>query len=95
MTGPVLYVYYKVPLEAHAAWAHRVQQFQAALMAVWPGLQAELLQRPEASNGQETWMEIYRHAGGLGSGLQHAITQGAIEAGLPEPRHSEHFIPLR
>ncbi len=91
----VLYVYYKVPVQEHAQWAARVRPFQAALMARWPGLKAELLQRPEASEGQETWMEIYQHLIGLTPDIEASIQQHAAAAGLPMPRHSERFIPLR
>lgn len=91
----VLYVYYKIDSAGHDAWAHRVRQFQARLLAQWPGLVAELLQRPQASAGIETWMESYRHPHGLAADLVGAIAQAAIDAGLPAPRHTESFIPLR
>ena len=91
----VLYVYYKVDAAQHAAIAPRVRQFQAALSAQWPGLACELLQRPEAAGGVETWMETYRHASGLGPALLGAIASAAAAAGLPAPRHTESFIPLR
>ena len=95
MTGSVLYVYYKVRAEQHAHWAPKVRQFQSALPMQWPGLQAELLQRPEAANGIETWMETYRCDGGLTPALIEHIAKAASEAGLPAPRHVETFIPLR
>lgn len=93
--GSVLCVYYKVDAEAHAAWAPRVRQMQAALQARWPGLAAELLQRPETAHGVETWMETYRHPLGLEAERVAAIAQAAIDAGLPAPRHAESFIALR
>jgi hypothetical protein len=93
--GPVLYVYYKLDVAWHEAWARRVRQFQAQLVAQWPGLVAELLQRPEAADGKETWMETYRHTRGLTAEVVDAIAKAAIDAGLPAPRHSESFIPLR
>ncbi len=91
----VLYVYYKLDVAWHDAWARRVRQFQAQLVAQWPGLVAELLQRPEATDGQETWMETYRHPRGLTPELLASIAQTALDAGLPAPRHTESFIPLR
>ncbi len=93
--GAVLCVYYKVDADQHAAWAPRVRQMQAGLQAQWPGLRAELLQRPEATNGIETWMETYRHPLGLEAERVAAIAQAAIDAGLPAPRHAERFIGLR
>ena len=91
----VLCVYYKVDASKHEADALRVQQFQAALTARWPGLTGELLQRPEATAGIETWMETYRHASGLTTEMVDFIAQAASHAGLPEPRHTERFVALR
>jgi Domain of unknown function (DUF4936) len=95
MSGAVLYVYYKVPVQEHALWANPVRAFQAALVAQWPGLKAELLQRPEAADGKETWMEIYQHLIDLTPEMMDSIQQHANAAGLPMPRHTEQFIPLR
>ena len=94
-----LYVYYKVDAAQHAACALQVRQFQAVLLAAWPGLACELLQRLEAAAGVETWMETYRHSQGQGPGLSAAlidhIAQAAAAADLPAPRHSERFVVLR
>ena len=94
-TGDVVYVYYKVPLAEHATRAQQVRACQARLLACWPSLTAELLQRPEASNGMETWMETYRSSTGLSAELVAGIAQAAQDAGLPSPRHVETFIALR
>jgi hypothetical protein len=91
----LLCVYYKVEPAQHAALAPRVRQLQAQLVVQWPGLSAELLQRPQASGGVETWMETYRHTAGLSAAMVAAIAHAAAQAGLPEPRHDEAFIPLR
>lgn len=93
--GDVLYVYFKVDVPSHEAWARRIRQFQAQMVAQWPGLEAELLQRPEATAGKETWMEIYRHSRGLNDAMVAAIAGAAADAGLPQPRHTERFTPLR
>jgi len=93
--GAILYVYYKIDAVQHAALAPRVRAFQASLAGAWPGLACELLQRPEAAGGQETWMETYRHGDGLTENIVDAIARAATEAGLPLPRHAERFIPLR
>ena len=96
-----LYVYYKVAAAQHAACAVQVRQFQAILLAAWPGLACELLQRPEAAAGVETWMETYRHnqdegqGPGLSAALIDHIAQAAAAADLPAPRHSERFVVLR
>jgi Domain of unknown function (DUF4936) len=91
----VLCVYYKVDAAEHAANALRVRQFQSALTAGWLGLTCELLQRPEATAGIETWMETYRHSDGLTAELIDFIAQAATHASLPEPRHTERFVALR
>jgi Domain of unknown function (DUF4936) len=96
--GALLCVYYKIDSRLHAEIAPRVRQLQAQLVAAWPDLQAEVLQRPDATTQDwlqiETWMETYRHAG-LGPALIDAIHTAATQAGLPTPRHVESFVPLR
>jgi len=85
-----LYVYYRVPEAALAATVAAVRAVQARLVQQHPGLQAELLRRPELRDGEVTLMEIY--AGGLTAEVQDAIDQ-ATNA-LPQPRHTEVFEPL-
>ena len=91
----VLCVYYKVDATHHAANRPRVQHFQADVLAHWPGMACELLQRPEAAAGVETWMETYRHTSGLTSKMVDFIAQSATAASLPGPRHTERFVALR
>jgi hypothetical protein len=91
-----LYVYYKLPTDQHALWRPRVENFAQRLRQRWPGLQVELMQRPDPSaEGQETWMEVYRHPDGVSAPVIAAIGQLAIELGLPPKRAAEIFIPLR
>jgi hypothetical protein len=91
-----LYVYYKVPLAEHAALRPKVEAFQARVREAWPGLLADLLQRPEPSaEGMETWMEIYQHSSGVSDAAMASISQLAIDMGLPTKRAAEIFIPLR
>jgi hypothetical protein len=85
-----LYVYYKVPEAALAATVAAARQVQAALCAAHPGLQADLLRRPEATGGLVTLMETY--AGALTPAVEAAIAEAT--SALPQPRHSERFIPL-
>ena len=91
----ILCVYYKVDAARHAALAVQVRQFQATLLAAWPGLSCELLQRPDVADGVETWMETYRRGDALGAALIDHIAAAAATAGLPAPRHSERFVALR
>jgi Domain of unknown function (DUF4936) len=91
-----LYVYYKVPLAEHAALRPKVEVFQARVREAWPGLSADLLQRPEPSaEGMETWMEIYQHPAGVSDAAMASIAQLALDMGLPPKRAAEIFIPLR
>jgi hypothetical protein len=85
-----LYVYYKVPEAALAATVAAAQRVQAVLQSAHPGLQAELLRRPELRDGQVTLMEAY--AGTLTPAVEAAIAEAT--SALPQPRHSERFIPL-
>ena len=82
-----LYVYYRVAEAALPATLAAVRQVQATLVSAHPGLQAELLRRPELRDGDVTLMETY--AGPLTPALEAAITQAT--SALPQPRHSEHF----
>ena len=91
----VLYVYYKVPAALHAEVAPQVRAFQNKLIEQHDGLACELLQRPAAADAIETWMETYRHATGLTEAVIDSIVQEAAAAGLPSPRHTEVFIPLK
>jgi hypothetical protein len=85
-----LYVYYRVPQAQLDATVAAVRQVHAALVAAHPGLQAELLRRPELREGEVTLMETY--AGPLTDVVLAAITQAT--SALPQPRHSEHFDTL-
>lgn len=85
-----LYVYYRVPQAQLAATVVAVRQVQTALLFAHPGLQAELLRRPELRDDEVTLMETY--AGPLTGAVLAAITQAT--SALPQPRHSEHFDTL-
>ncbi len=88
--APQLYVYYKVPEAALAATVAAAQRVQSALRAAHPGLQTSLLRRPDAPGGTVTLMETY--AGALSPAVEAAIAEATST--LPQPRHSERFIPL-
>ena len=89
-----LYVFYRVPEAALAATVAAVRQVQATLVAAHPGLQADLLRRPELRDGAVTLMETYvmeTCAGGVTPALLATIEHAASP--LPQPRHSEWFEP--
>ena len=100
--GGVLCVYYKVDAAQHAPLLARVRAFQAMCSERWPGLECELLQRPQAAQGVETWMEIYRGPARaespgqlvLDDELIDAIERAAAAADLPLPRQVEYFIDI-
>lgn len=85
--GRRLYVYYRVPGLALAATVTAVRTMQATLAAAHPGLQADLLRRPELRDGEVTLMETY--GGNITPALAAAIEQAA--GALPQPRHTESF----
>ena len=93
-----LFIYYRVA-EAHAAPARAAAvALQAGLQQAHPQLLARVLRRPDAVNGQHTWMETYAMPSsnaGIDAALQAAI-EDAAAALLPflaSPRHTEVFIP--
>jgi hypothetical protein len=90
-----LYVYYRAPVASQAALEQAVDAAQRALVARHPALEARLLRRPEAADGQATWMEIYRHPRGIDRALEAEI-ETALQAASSDlgagPRHIERFI---
>ena len=87
-----LYVYYQVAESDLAAAVAAVRAMQATLVAAHPGLQADLLRRPELNEGRVTLMETY--AGGVTLALQAALDRAASRLPLSLPRHNEVFEPL-
>lgn len=95
MSGGLLCIYYKLPAARHSEVASEVDRLQTALREAWPGLACELLQRPQASDGVETWMETYRHPSAPLDALAASIEQTAsAHPALPVPRHAEIFIEV-
>ena len=88
-----LFVYYRVLEAALPAVLVEVQAMQADLMAAHPGLNAELLRRPELRDGEITLMEAY--AGGAVTAWTTALASAvAARPALPAPRHAEAFDNL-
>lgn len=91
-----VYIYYRVA-EADLATACAVARaMQQQICARYPGLQTDLLQRPQAVSGIVTLMEIYTT---LPATCELAVLQTDIEqaalsmpAVLQVPRHVEVFI---
>lgn len=92
-----LFVYYRVPEAACMPVAAVVAAMHRELVAEWPGLQARVLRRPDARDGQATLMETYARPGpGIDAALHEAIDRAAVRAltGFGAgPRHTEVFLP--
>ena len=95
MTG-LLCIYYKLPAARHAELAREAARLRHALVDAWPGLDCDLLQRPDAIDGVETWMETYRHPNAALDAVAASIEQTVAAAfpALPAPRHAEIFVPV-
>ncbi len=88
-----LYVYYRLAESGLAALRAEVAALHTGLMAAHPGLQAELLRRPELHDGQVTVMEVY--AGGDAAAWRVALDRAVADRpALPQPRHVETFDTL-
>jgi hypothetical protein len=90
-----LFIYYRVASSQAVAARPAVEALQARLREALPGLQTQLMRRPEEKDGQQTWMEIYSHPQGVSPQAQDQIEAAARELrGLgPGPRHVEVFVP--
>lgn len=93
--GRALFVYYKVREVDRARVLPIVQAFEQRMRQQFPRLSLELMQRPASSAGIETWMEVYRQHDGLPEAALRAIEELAQALGMPQPRLSEIFVPLR
>lgn len=95
-----LFIYYRVAENLAVDAAAAALAMQAQLQLAHPHLHMRLLRRPEAVDGQQTWMETYAvdisvAPEGIDVRLQTAIESAAIAlqpwiAGL---RHTEVFVP--
>jgi hypothetical protein len=90
LAGDRLYVYYRVPQARLAATVAQVHAMQSVLQARFAGLRTGLLRRPELRDGEVTLMETY--AGAADEAFAAALDAAA--AALPQPRHTERFVPL-
>ena len=91
----LLCIYYKLASTRHAEVTRSIEGLQDAMRAAWPGLVCELLQRAQASDGIETWMETYRHPTAALDALATSIEQAAsARTDLPMPRHAELFVAV-
>ena len=92
-----LFIYYRIPAAQAAAAHDMVQAMQMRLRRMHPGLTARLLRRPEAQNGQQTWMETYAMDGDPAGVTPQIEATIAAEACVLAPllaggRHTEVFV---
>jgi hypothetical protein len=89
-----LYVYYRVR-EADAPALHgKVRAMQAAL-ADQHGVAGQLKRRPQASDGLQTWMEVYAATEpGFLDALDAAASQAGLSTYIDGARHAEVFTDV-
>ena len=89
-----LYIYYQVRDEHAALLAARVHAMQASLRNRH-GVAGALKRRPEASNGMQTWMEIYPASdAAFEAALASAIASTHIGVLITGARHTEVFTDI-
>lgn len=89
-----LYIYYRVVEHNASSLAPLVQAMQAQL-AAQHGLAVQLKRRPAASDGMQTWMEVYPATGaGFGAALDAAVEAAALDGFIFGPRHTEIFTDI-
>ena len=90
------FVYYRVLEDQLAPAVAAARAMQQRLAAEHPGLEAAMLRRPEAGDGQVTLMETYRSPWGIGPVLGDAIEAdaAALSGWIDGTRHVEEFEPL-
>ncbi|WP_027864137.1 DUF4936 family protein [Massilia alkalitolerans] len=88
-----LYVYYKVRSEDAGQLAPRVRAMQLALAGSGSG--TLLQRRPQASDGLQTWMEVYPGVdAAFGSRVEQAVLDAGLAGLIQGARRSEVFIDL-
>jgi len=84
-----LYIYYRVRDQHAAQLAQRVRAMQTALGS------GQLKRRPGASDGVQTWMEIYPDVtAGFDTALALAVSQAALPELIAGERHTEVFMDV-
>lgn len=87
------FVYYRVRRAELDAAVAAARHAQAALCREWPGLSAELMQRPSSDEGEVTLLESYR-AEGWSEARMAALPAALEHVPWPHgPRRLEVFTP--
>ena len=89
-----LYIYYQVKEADTAALQAAVVPMQAELSRRH-GVACQLKRRPDASDGLQTWMEVYAATpAGFAAALDQAVERAGLSAWTSGPRHTEVFTDL-
>ncbi|MQA37142.1 DUF4936 family protein [Rugamonas aquatica] len=89
-----LYIYYQVKDGDAPSLLAAVVAMQAALGAQH-GVACQLKRRPQATDGKQTWMEVYAATpDGFATTLERAVEQAGLPALIAGPRHTEVFTDL-
>jgi hypothetical protein len=89
-----LYIYYQVKDGDAPSLLAAVVAMQAALGAQH-GVACQLKRRPQATDGKQTWMEVYAATpDGFAAALERAVEQAGLPAWTAGPRHTEVFTDL-
>ncbi|ELX08585.1 hypothetical protein Jab_2c06400 [Janthinobacterium sp. HH01] len=89
-----LYIYYQVKDGDASSLLAAVVAMQAALGAQH-GVFCQLKRRPQATDGKQTWMEVYAATPeAFAAALERAVEQAGLSAWIAGPRHTEVFTDL-
>nr|WP_315219494.1 DUF4936 family protein [uncultured Duganella sp.] len=89
-----LYIYYQVKEADTASLQAAVVSMQAELSRLH-GVACQLKRRPEASDGLQTWMEVYTATpAGFAATLSGAVERAGLSAWTSGARHTEVFTDL-
>lgn len=91
-----LFIYYRVDAGRAGETLPLVLDFQRRACARHPGLQAELLKRPEEKDGLQTWMEVYSCPGGIPREVEAELSDAngrAFIFGIRSHLYVEAFVP--
>ena len=87
------YVYFKAHLSNQTAVLHCLTYLRTSLDQL--GLSSEVQKRPNAHDGVETWMEIYRDIPeDFEETLAKAVSQSGLDSHVIGKRHLEYFVAV-
>ncbi|GAB3551266.1 hypothetical protein GCM10027343_35360 [Noviherbaspirillum agri] len=89
-----LYIYYRARCENADALCTQARAMQQCLSREY-GIVTGLKRRPEAKDGQHTWMEIYQNVpANFVDALESAVVQAGLPALIDGQRNIEYFLDV-